>query len=93
MPSGVSSCPLYYLACGEVLAREIAKRGTIQGIKLNDLEHILEQFADDTEFFTKTHKDVLEVIKVLHVVETNIGLKVNYDKSSIHCVAGAKPFH
>ena len=92
MHQGCPAAPLYYLACGEVLYREITKKSTIKGIKLNELESLISQFADDTQFFLDSQKSVEEVIKVLSDIEANIGLKVNYEKSSIHCIAGAPRF-
>ena len=89
---GCPAAPLLYLACGEVLSREILKNSGVKGIKLNELENIIGQFADDTQLFLRNKIVVEEVIKTLTDIKTNIGLKVNYDKSSIHCIADATPF-
>ena len=43
-----------YLLCGEVLAHQIKNNSTIQGIKINDLENLIAQFADDTQLFLQT---------------------------------------
>ena len=35
----------------------------------------------------------MEIIKTLDILETHIGLRVNYEKSSVHCIGNAKKFH
>ena len=70
---GCPAAPLFYNACGEVLAREIRKKTTIKGIKINDLEQIIAQFADDTQLFLANQKAVEEAIQVLSSIEANTG--------------------
>ena len=89
---GCPVAPLLFLACGEVMAREIKNKSTIHGITLNNLETVIAQFADDTQLFLDTKRSVEEVIKMLTDIETNTGLKVNYEKSSIHTINGAQKF-
>ena len=89
---GCPTTPLFYLACGEILAREIKKNSSIHGIQINQLQHIMAQFTDDTQFYLDSKRSVEEVIQTLTDIESNIGLKVNYEKSSIHTLAGADPF-
>ena len=48
---GCPIAPLLFLACGEVMAREIKNKSTIRGITLNDLETVISQFTDDTQLF------------------------------------------
>ena len=88
---GCPVAPLTFLVCGEILSREIQKSGA-KGIKANDLVHLIAQFADDTQLFLKTEKDVKKVIDILAHIETNQGLKVNYEKSNIIAIGNAQPF-
>ena len=90
---GCPATPLFYLACGEVLSREIRKNSNIKGITLNGLEHIIAQFADDTQFFLKNKESLQEVVKTLDIIEANIGLKVNYDKSNIYRIGNVEKLH
>ena len=53
---------------------------------------MIAQFANDTQLFQKTRKAVETVINILAQMETQIGLKVNYEKSSIHCINNAHKF-
>ena len=62
-------------------------------ITLNDLHIIMAQFADDTHFFLDTKESLQETIQVLEDMETSIGLRVNYNKSTIYAIANAKPFY
>ena len=89
---GCPAAPLFYLACGEVLAREITKNQNINGITINGLEHILAQFADDTQMFLSTKKGIIKATKTLAILEANTGLKVNYDKTCICTVNNAPKF-
>ena len=88
---GCPVAPLLFLVCGEVMAQELRQKG-IEGISLNGLEHLIAQFADDTQLFLQTKKAVEKAIAVLRCIETNTGLKINYYKTSIHTVGDAKRF-
>ena len=89
---GCPAAPLYYLCCGEIMAREILSKTSIKGIKINDLENIISQFADDSQFFPDSKESCEEIIKVLNDIEANIRLRVNYEKSSIQRIANAPIF-
>ena len=84
--------PLLYNACREVLSCEILKNVNVHGITLNNLQNIIAQFADDTQFYLSAKDSVETVIQLLADIETNIGLRVNYEKSSIHRIANAPAF-
>ena len=89
---GCPTAPLYYLTCGEVLSREILKKTGIHGIKMKDLEKVIAQFADDTQFYLDSKESVEKVIHTLTEIEANIGLVVNFEKSCIQHIAGAPKF-
>lgn len=50
-----------------------------------DIETLLSQFADDTDLFL-TYEQITfdEVLATLKSIEMNMGLKVNYDKTSVY---------
>ena len=89
---GCPLAPYLFLLCGEVMAHKIKENSNINGIKINQLEQIISQFADDTQLFLENQRSVEEVLKVLKALEGNIGLKVNHEKSCIHSIGDAKPF-
>ena len=89
---GCPLAPLLYLACGEVLSREIRQNAGIHGIKYRDLEILITQFADDTQLFLDSKESVEKAIETLQSIETNIGLTINYEKSCIYSIGGAPKF-
>ena len=87
---GCNLSPYLYLLCAETIAIEVRKNSNIQGIKIQDLENIISQFADDTQLFSENEQTIETIVHLLYELEHNTGLKVNYEKSSIHPVGGAK---
>ena len=79
-----------YLLCGEVMALSIKKAEKTRGLSIYDLEQIISQFADDTQLFGDGKEVIENYITVLDTIYLHTGLTVNYDKSSIHCIGGAK---
>ena len=91
---GDPAAPYLYLLCGEVLLRKIKENSGIQGIDVNGLMELISQFTDDTQIFIKDTIDNLDaVIDTLTIVENNIGLVVNYNKSSVHLLGDSKAVH
>ena len=80
---GCPATPYFFILCSEIMSLEIRENSNIHGIKIEDLEFIISQFADDTQLFPDSRKSLEEVIAVLNCIEANMGLKVNYEKSSI----------
>ena len=78
--------PYLFLICGEVMALEVKNNANIKGITLNELETLILQFADDTQFFLNTEQSLNEVIRTLTLMEAQIGLVVNYEKSSVYAL-------
>ena len=82
---GCPVSPTCFLYCSEVMTHLIKQRTSIKGICINQLEEILAQFADDTSIFLEWDQESLnQLCEVLSIVETNIGLKVSYDKTSLY---------
>ena len=61
----------------EVMAQAILKDDTIHGIKINDNEIKLTQYADDTTAILKDQNSVYNFLKQVHSFEKICGLKVN----------------
>ena len=83
---GCPISPYYYLLCGEVMSIEIRNHEGIRGITINQLETIIAQFADDTQLFLDSKKSLENAIKILSSIEANTGLKINFEKLSIHTI-------
>lgn len=65
----------------EVMAQAILKDDTIHGIKVNDNEIKLTQYADDTTAILKDQDSVLNFLKQIHNLEKISGLKINKSKT------------
>lgn len=76
-----------FLTAGQILHDLIQYNSKIKGIKINDLELLISQFADDTTLFLTYERSVLEeVAKTFDRMHCLTGLKVNYDKTNIYRV-------
>ena len=82
---GCPISPYLFLLCAEIMSHKIKENPNIQGIQIGEVEHLISQFADDTTIFIGFSQLSLNgVIEVLAYVEANTGLKVSYDKTTIH---------
>ena len=82
---GCNSSPLIYTLCGEILNHNIAQNQTIKRVPMPSIKNILSQFADDTSAFLKYEKLTLNAFSdTLECIETNLGLKVSYDKTTFY---------
>ena len=74
--------PFFLILCLENLRIMIRNNKNINGIIINEREHKLSQYADDTSFFIDgTSKSLNETLNVLSEFSNFSGLKVNFDKT------------
>ena len=74
--------PFLFILCVEILGILIRNNKNITGIIINEREHKLSQYADDTLFFLDgTSKSLNETLNVLSEFSNFSGLKVNFDKT------------
>ena len=77
------SCYIFIL-CAELLSLKIRSSSKIKGIKINDVEHKLTQFADDTTIILDGSEYSLnESLNVLAQYTLISGLKVNFNKTKV----------
>lgn len=77
--------PFLALLVMEVLSIRIRSNVKIKGIKINEHEYKLVQFADDLTMFLQFDQEVLaEVIRTFDRFRQETNFKVNYDKTSIY---------
>ena len=77
------SCYVFVL-CAEILSQKIRSNKNIKGIKMNQLEHKLSQFADDTTIILNGSASSLnETLNVLSTFTIISGLKVNFEKTKV----------
>ena len=73
-----------FLLCGEILSKLLMENDVIKGIKVNDREALLSQFADDTALFLDGSKESFEQsIKTLSKFAKISGLTINNEKTSV----------
>ena len=84
---GCPASPICYVICSEMLAHLIKQNSNINGISLYGVKEVLSQFADDTSAFLSYERDSIEgFYNSLTCIETNLGLKVSYEKTTLYRV-------
>lgn len=82
--------PYLFILCAEILAARIRNNKKIKGIKIDNVEFKLSQYADDTSAFLDGPKTSLEeTLTELDLFADISGLKINYDKTQVVWI-GAK---
>ncbi len=88
---GCPLSPYLFVICAEIFADLIRDNKNIKGIKINDKEIKLSQYADDTNIFSLFEANSLNnIIAIFDYIHRNTGLKVNYDKTSIYRIGSLK---
>ena len=79
---GDSVSPFLFILCVEILGIMIRNNKDIKGIIINEKEHKLSQYADDTLcFLDGTSKSLNETVNVLSEFARFSGLKINFGKN------------
>ena len=74
--------PYLFILCLECLSAAIKLAPKINGVKINNSEYIISQFADDTTMILDGEtKSIKETFKILDLFKTSSGLGVNIDKT------------
>ena len=91
---GCNYSPFCYNICGEIMAQLIHNNPFIKGINLGsryEANNVISQFADDTALFLMyTESCINNTLQVLAKIESSIGLKVSYEKTTIHRIGSLK---
>ena len=82
---GCNISPHLYNCCGQVFADLFKRNNKIEGILAQQIINLIAQFVDDTNLFlTATEENIQNVVDILKYAELNLGLKVNYEKTTIY---------
>ena len=82
---GCCISPHLFLITGQVFAHILESNPNIEGVKIHDVILLLSQFTDDTNIFLKASAPVIAAVtESLAHAEGNLGLKVNYDKTTLY---------
>ena len=75
--------PYLFVICVEILGIMIRENSNIKGIKVNDIENKVAQYADDTELMMEGDRNSFEeAINTITIFGKKSGLILNTDKSS-----------
>jgi hypothetical protein len=61
--------PLAFLVVAEALTRLIQRDATIKGIEINRANIKISQFADDTQIFAETYKEITKALRWVAIYE------------------------
>ena len=82
---------LYFLVIAELLAILLRDNKKIEGIHIESVLNLLNQFADDLDVFSTANKESInEVFRTLDYYYTKTGLQINYDKTTIYRIGSLR---
>ena len=85
--------PYLFLLCAEILAILIKQNKDIKGIVVNEKEHKLSQYADDTSLaLDGSPKSLFAALDTLDFFSQFSGLKINSSKTKIIWIGSKKKF-
>ena len=80
-----------FVLCAEILAAKIRSNKNIKGIKINNTEIKLSQYADDTSAYLDGSQTSLEeTFNELDIFANISGLKTNFDKTQVVWIGSKK---
>ena len=74
--------PYIFLLCAEILGQMVRKNENIKGIKINNKEYKISQYADDTQLLLDgSEKSLRNTLEMLYTFYNMSGLKINIEKT------------
>ena len=80
---GCPLSPLLFLIGSEILAILVRNNVNIQGIFVNNVEILINAYADDTTFFLRDQKSLFNLMNILDRFKAITGLAINRNKSEV----------
>ena len=80
---GCPLSPYLFILCAEILATPLKNDDDIQGIKIDDTECKLSQYADDTSLLLQDEESTRKALGVVQKFGEISGLKMNVEKTKI----------
>ena len=82
---------IYFLVIAEILAIALRSDSDIEGITINQIKHLLNQFADDMDIFSKcTKKSIQAIYNQLEKFRLQSGFTVSYDKTTLYRIGSLR---
>ena len=83
--------PYLFIICAEFLAVKLRKNKNIKGIKVNNIEFLISQYADDTSVILDGSESSLkQTISELERFSRISGLNINFDKTQLVWIGSEK---
>ena len=83
--------PYLFVICAEFLATKIRKNKTIKGIRINNIEFKISQYADDTSaMLDGTERSLNQTLEELSRFSKISGLNINFDKTQLVWIGSEK---
>ena len=82
---------VYFLVIAEILAIALRENKDIEGININTIRNLLNQFADDMDIFSMcTEKSLKAIMQQLQNFRQQSGFTVSYDKTTIYRIGSLR---
>ena len=82
---------LYFLVIAEILALALRSNDEIEGITLNQIKSILNQFADDMDVFSlNTEKSIKAIFMELERFRQHSGFTISYEKTTLYRIGSLR---
>ena len=82
---------VYFLVIAEILAISLRDNKDIEGITIQDIRNLLNQFADDMDIFSKcTEKSIKAIYEELDKFKHQSGFTVSYDKTTLYRIGSLR---
>lgn len=82
---------IFVLLCAEILSIKIKNNENITGIKVNNTQYLISQYADDTSIILNgSEKSLRATMKEIDDYYKLSGLKINQENFQIVCIGSKK---
>ena len=82
---------VYFLVIAEILALALRHNTEIEGITMNDIRNLLNQFADDMDIFSICKESSIKALfEELEKFKLNSGFTVSYEKTTMYRIGSLR---
>ena len=82
---------IYFLVIAEILAISLRANEEIEGITIQDIKHLLNQFADDMDVFSlASEKSIKAILEELDKFRLQSGFTVSYEKTTLYRIGSLR---
>ena len=82
---------IYFLVIAEILALSLRSNENIEGITIQDIRNILNQFADDMDIFSLAkERSIKAILSELESFRLHSGFTVSYDKTTLYRIGSLR---